>query len=149
MIDAYADYKFNGGAQENYWDQMHHFNIDFDNEDIIQTLRKEDEEKKYSDQYQTERLYHFLLNNVFPKYNANDISWLPEHGMSELQLHLCTINIRADKDATLLDNPMYRKQALRSLIKDIITIIYDKKQVPLWNGDPQLAEKIKEEMYRK
>ncbi len=146
LIDTYANYKLGIGSENLYTQQAVHFNIDFEDESIIELLKQRDKLKNYSFQYETERLYHFMLDIVFPKYISNDISWLPEMGMSELQFHLCKKNIPDNNREMIIANPMYSKQVLKALLKDLISIIYFDKTVFL-TGDLKLAEQIKKDMF--
>lgn len=146
LIDYYTDFKLDIGSANKYLDQSHHFQIDFENEDIVGKLQERDKQKNYSFQYETARLYHFLVDNVLPKYASNEISLLPEMGMSQLQYHLCQKNIPDHKRERILQDKAYSKQALKDIVKDLIDIIYFDK-MSIFNGDVKLSQQIKKEMY--
>ena len=146
LIDSYVDYKFNDSSETEYMRQSNHFSIDFDNESIVQVLKKRDQEKNLENQYTTERLYYFLLTNIFPKYQKSDNSWLPEMGMSHLQMYLCKKHFPDNERELINSDPTFIKQSLKGLIKDLIDIIYHDKIV-LLSGDIKELQKITKEMY--
>lgn len=149
LIDSYIEYKFNNGSAREYLEQVLHHKFDFDSKDIIEILRVRDNEKNYSFQYETSRLYYFLVDNVFPKFANNDCSNLPEMGMSNLQLYLCKKHFPNNEKERIDSNELLRKQTLKNLIKDLISIIYFDKDISkiLFSGDVKLAHKIKLEMF--
>lgn len=146
LIETYEDYKFKGMNSEPYLYQSHHFKIDFENEEIEDILNLRDKERNLSDQYSTQRMYHFLTENVFPKYHNADTSWLPEMGMSQLQFLLCEKHLPEKKRELIQSDRSFVRQSLKNFIKDLITIVYEGKDVVL-TGDPQLMLKIKQEKH--
>ena len=123
-----------------------HLNIDFEDEEIRNILRKRDHAKNYSEQYQNERLYYFLANNILPKYGTNDISFLPEMGMGKLEKYLCEKHLPERKKEQLNVDKSFSKQALRDFAKDLIDIVYFDKPIFL-TWDMELAKKIRAEMF--
>lgn len=146
LIDSYVSYILKTGSKELYFEQSTHFNIDFEDEKIRNILKERDQAKNFAEQYQNERLYYFLLNNILPKYGANDISFLPEMGMSKLEEYLCKKQLPQRKREQLNADKSFSKQALRDFVKDLIDIIYFDKPIFL-TGDIELGQKIKAEMY--
>lgn len=146
LIETYENYKFSEGSFEEYQEQSLHFSIDFDNEDMVEILQLRDKEQKLSNHYSTARLYHFLVNNIFPKYHNSDNFGLPEMGMSKLETLLSMKHFSGSKRKLINSNPLFIRQALRKLIKDLIDIIYEDKDVVL-TGDIQEMMKIKQEKY--
>ena len=112
----------------------------------MEVLKKRDQEKNLENQYTTERLYDFLLSNIFPRYQKSDNSWLPEMGMSQLQMYLCKNHFPDNESELINSDPTFIKQSLKNLIKDLIDIIYYDKIV-LLSGDIKKLQKIKKEMY--
>jgi len=147
FIDSYVCYILETESKELYFEQSNHFNIDFEDEEIRNILKKRDHAKNYSEHYQHERLYYFLINNILPKYGANDISFLPEMGMSKLEEYLCEKHLPKRKKEQLNVDKSFSKQALRDFVKDLIDIVYFDKPIFL-TGDIELARKIKVEMYK-
>ena len=146
LIDTYENYKFKNGSKDEYLKQSLHFKIDFDNDEIEETLGIRDKEQKLSNQYSTKRMYRFLIDNIFPKYYNSDNSGIPEMGMSQLQLFLSLKHFPNNKRDFINSDTFFIRQALKSLIKDLITIIYEGKEVFL-TSDPELKLKIKQEKY--
>lgn len=146
LINNYISYKLKTKSKNLYFEQVHHFNIDFENEEIISVLRDRDQSKNYSEQYKNERLYYFLVNNILRKYGANDISFLPEMGMSKLEELLCKKHLPDKKREQLNVDKFFSKQTLRDFVKDLIDIIYFDKPISL-TGNIELAKKIKLEMF--
>lgn len=146
LIDSYVQYILKIGNKKFYQEQVHHFNIDFENEEILKVLKEKDKSKNYSEQYKNERLYYFLANNILPKYAANNISFLPEMGMSQLEFYLCKKHIPENKIEQIKVDKSFSKQVLKDFVKDLINIIYFDKPIFL-TGDMKLATKIKSEMF--
>jgi len=146
LIDTYENYKFKNGSIEEYQDQSHYFKIDFDNEEIEEILDLRDKSQKLSFQYTTRRMYRFLKDNIFPKYHNADSTWLPEMGMSQLQYYLCKKHLPTNERDLIDSDPSFVRQSLKNFIKDLITIVYEGKDVVL-TGDLQLMMKIKQEKY--
>lgn len=147
LIDSYVSYRFQGGSIDQYLVQSNHFKINFDDNEIEAILSLRDYHNKLSDQYSHLRLYRFLVDNVFPKYFRGDSGNLPEMGMSKLQMYLCMKHFGNRSSKIINSNPRFIKQALRSLIKDLISIIYFDEKV-LLTGDLNEMLRIKQEMYR-
>ncbi|REC40904.1 MULTISPECIES: hypothetical protein [Chryseobacterium] len=146
LIDSYVSSILQTGSKELYFEQSAHFNIDFEDEKIRNILKERDQAKNFAEQYHNERLYYFLLNNILPKYGVNDISFLPEMGMSKLQEYLCKKHLPQRKREQLNADRSFSKQALRDFAKDLIDIVYFDKPIFL-TGDMELGKKIKAEMY--
>lgn len=147
LIDSYVSYRFQKGSKDPYLVQSAHFKIDFDNRETEGILSLRDYQNKLSDQYSHLRLYRFLIDNIFPKYFDGDSSNLPEMGMSKLQMYLCTKHFPNRLRDIINSKPKFIEQALRSLIKDLIRIIYFDEKV-LLTSDVNEMLRIKHEMYR-
>ena len=146
LIDSYVNYKFNDGSEDEYLNQSTHFSIDFDDDSIIDNLKKRDQKQNLENQYTTARLYDFLLTNIFPKYNQSDNSGLPEMGMSQLQMYLCKKHFPNNKIDLINSESTFIKQSLKNLIKDLIDIIYTDEKIVL-SYDIEELQKIKKQMY--
>lgn len=140
-------YRLKIGSRKLYLEQTQHFNINFETDEILKILRDRDLYKNYSEQYKNERLYYFLINNILPKYGANDISFLPEMGMSQLEFYLCKKHLPENKTEQIMVDKAFSKQALKDFVKDLVDIIYFDKPIFL-TGDIELGKKIKLEMFR-
>lgn len=147
LVDSYIHYLLKIENKKLYEEQMHHFNIDFENDEILKILRDRDLSKNYSEQYKNERLYYFLINNILPRYGANDISLLPEMGMSQLEFYLCKKHLPDNKREQIVSDNAFSKQVLRDFVKDLVDIIYFNKPIFL-TGNIELGKKIKLEMYK-
>lgn len=147
LIDSFVHYKLKIGSRKLYVEQAHHFNIDFETDEILKILRDRDLSKNYSEQYKNERLYYFLINNILPRYGANDISLLPEMGMSQLEFYLCKKHLPDNKREQIVSDNAFSKQVLRDFVKDLVDIIYFNKPIFL-TGNIELGKKIKLEMYK-
>jgi len=148
LIDSYIHYKLKIGSKKLYLEQANHFNIDFENEDIISILEERDPKKGFSHQYKNKFLYSFLVDYVLPTYGSNKLEELFEFEMNQLEIHLCNKHLPPKKFDQLQADKGYSKQALRNLTKDIIEIIYLDSKIFL-TGNLTLAKQIKEEMYLK
>lgn len=146
LIDTYEAYRFNGGNANDYFIQSHKFHIDFDNAGIVEILALRDQEQKLSNQYATARLYYFLVNNIFPKYHNSDNSYLPEAGMSQLEMYLCKKHFPDHKRVLINSNPVFIRQQLKELIVDLIEIIYNNNDV-LLSYDPSENLKIRQQKF--
>lgn len=146
LIDSYEDFRFNGKKSEDYQRQSAHFNIDFDNEEMVEIMQLRDENKNISEQYSTVRLYRFLVDNIFPKYYNSDNSWLPEMGMSQAEMYLSLKHFPNGKRDLINSDPSFVRQSLRNLIRDLIELIYFDKDVVL-SYDPAEMLKIKQQKF--
>lgn len=93
LADSYAKFKYgNPFTNENsplpYKRLSKYFKIDFDNSNIIKKLEKRDSEEDVP--YLRSYIHlHRLLLSLFEKYYNCDASWLPEMGMSQIEVDLC------------------------------------------------------------
>ncbi|KAA9332677.1 hypothetical protein [Adhaeribacter soli] len=126
LAETYAKYKYgNPFTNENnpltYKRQSKYFKIDFENSNIIKKLEKRDSEEERTYPYYYTHLYRLLLS-LFEKYYNGDASWLPEMGMSQIEVDLC----KKYFDGSAIEE-MARdivKKKLFVFIVDLIKIIY-------------------------
>src|SRR5690606_5497490 len=71
-----------------YKRQSKYFKMDFEDRRILQRLEKRDIEESVPDLRSYQHLHRLLLS-LFQKYYNNDPTWLPEMGMSLIELDIC------------------------------------------------------------
>lgn len=148
LIDTYILYKLKIGSKTRYQEQASHFNVDFENIEILEILRKRDQLKDFSKEYENFHLYSFLVDDVLPIYGSNKLEELFDIEMNKLEIHLCNKHFPAKNLEQLKVDKAFSKQALKNLAKDIIEIIYFEGKIFL-TGNLELGKEIKKEMYLK
>ena len=126
---TYVKYKYgNPFTAENnplpYKRQSKYFKIDFENSNIIKKLEKRDLEEAipYLKSYTH---LHRLLLSLFERYYNGDASWLPEMGMSQIEVDLCKKYFDGSSIEEIPKDIIKKK--LLAFIVDLIEIIYQGK----------------------
>ena len=144
LIDAYTQYKFNDKSKEPYKKQTKHFNIDFEDFEILDVLQIRDKTNSINPLFAHSYLFDFQ-NQLLWKYYNNDNSWLPEMGMSKIQYYLSLKHFPHFKSALINSDAFLAKQSLKGLLLDVIGIIHNNTKV-LLSYDPKEVIKLNNEM---
>ena len=138
LADSYVKFKYgNPFTKENnplpYKRLSKFFKIDFENRNILKKLEKRDSEEDVPYLRSYTHLYRLLLS-LFEKYYNADASWLPEMGMSQIEVDLCIKYFSVSEAEQTNDDQDVVKKTLMAFMVDLIEIIYQGKK-PVINGN--------------
>jgi hypothetical protein len=139
LVDSFAKYKYgNPFTYENsplpYKRQSKYFKIDFENQSILKKLEKRDKQEGVSFPWHYTHLYRLLMS-LFEKYYDGDASWLPEMGMSQIEVELCKKHLHRLTPEVHGSESKTVKQRILALIVNLVEIIYRGKDLELINNN--------------